>query len=305
MFAYPRLHRRVRFPARLHRPGHPRYAGPAPARIRLPAAASPARARLTTSPHARSRVRLSGLVRSTTGAGPRFTGGSLYYYPGFNGGVKEDVVKFSTDYAHFISRPYGLEAVMRVRASKGADAVRAAAGPRPRRIPDTGLCLRRGRVPCVAPLDGPPLGIRMTGYHGHFFIRSMDLLALPSVSPDNSYGYQVALDEPIQGNVACFQAGLLYTTSFGNGSCSVVARPRPVLRRAARSVDTKTAALGPDGRATSRGAGVPRRTSDPRAHARASGHERSGRPLQLGVGASDDQFAGQDGCAAGPGRNPS
>ena len=55
----------------------------------------------------------------------------------------------------------------------------------------------------------------MTGYHGHFFIRSMDLLALPSVSPDNAFGYQLTLDEPIQGNLVCFQAGLLYTTSFG------------------------------------------------------------------------------------------
>lgn len=53
------------------------------------------------------------------GAGPRFTGGSLYTYPNFSGAVAEDVVKFATDYAHFISRPYGLEAVMRVRASKG------------------------------------------------------------------------------------------------------------------------------------------------------------------------------------------
>ena len=59
------------------------------------------------------------------------------------------------------------------------------------------------------------LGVRMTGYHGHFFIRSMDLLALPCVSPENSFGYQLALDEPVQGNLVCFQAGLLYTTNFG------------------------------------------------------------------------------------------
>jgi len=62
-------------------------------------------------------------------------------------------------------------------------------------------------------------GVRMTGYHGHFFIRSMDLLALPGVSPDNAYAYQLTLDEPVQGNVVCFQAGLLYTTSFGAAAC--------------------------------------------------------------------------------------
>ena len=43
----------------------------------------------------------------------------------------------------------------------------------------------------------------------------MDLLALPCVSPENSFGYQLALDEPVQGNLVCFQAGLLYTTNFG------------------------------------------------------------------------------------------
>jgi protein transport protein SEC24 len=55
----------------------------------------------------------------------------------------------------------------------------------------------------------------MTGYHGNFFLRSMDLLALPSVSPDNAFAYQLGLDEPVTGNLVCFQAGLLYTTSFG------------------------------------------------------------------------------------------
>ena len=52
-------------------------------------------------------------------AGPRFTSGSVYYYPGFNGAVQEDAVKFAADFEHFISRPFGLEAVIRVRASKG------------------------------------------------------------------------------------------------------------------------------------------------------------------------------------------
>lgn len=41
---------------------------------------------------------------------PRFTGGSIYYYSAFNATRSEDATKFSTELAHFLSRPLGLEA---------------------------------------------------------------------------------------------------------------------------------------------------------------------------------------------------
>jgi len=59
------------------------------------------------------------------------------------------------------------------------------------------------------------LGIRITSYHGNFFTRSTDLLALPNVNPDNSYTMQMAIEENLTTNIVCFQTALLYTTSFG------------------------------------------------------------------------------------------
>jgi hypothetical protein len=61
-----------------------------------------------------------GRVGPSPAAGPRFTAGSVYCYPGFAGAAAADSTQFASDYARFIARPYGLEAVMRVRASKGA-----------------------------------------------------------------------------------------------------------------------------------------------------------------------------------------
>ncbi len=68
----------------------------------------------------------------------------------------------------------------------------------------------------------------MTGFHGNFFIRSMDLLALPTVSPDNSYAYQMVVEENIVGAVVCFQTALLYTTSYGERRIRVLTLALPV-----------------------------------------------------------------------------
>ena len=106
----------------------------------------------------------------------KHTGGSIYHYPGFNANRPEDSVKFSSEFSHFLSRPIGLEAVLRVRASKG---------------------------------------IKMVSFYGNFFLRSSDLLALPNVSPDNSYAMEMTLNENIVGSTACFQTALLHTSSNG------------------------------------------------------------------------------------------
>jgi len=50
---------------------------------------------------------------------PHFTGGSLFYYPDFNAARTEDAFKFASDLSRHLSHPFGLEAVLRVRASKG------------------------------------------------------------------------------------------------------------------------------------------------------------------------------------------
>jgi protein transport protein SEC24 len=51
---------------------------------------------------------------------PRYTGGQVYYYPGFNAGRSEDAIKFATEFGTVLASPIGLEAVIRVRGSRGA-----------------------------------------------------------------------------------------------------------------------------------------------------------------------------------------
>ena len=49
----------------------------------------------------------------------KVTGGTIHYYPGFTGGNAEDVAKLSSDMTAFFSTSFCLEAVLRVRASRG------------------------------------------------------------------------------------------------------------------------------------------------------------------------------------------
>ncbi|KAJ3107060.1 COPII subunit [Phlyctochytrium planicorne] len=119
----------------------------------------------------------------------KFTGGSVFYYPQFNSNRQEDVTKFSKEMQHFLSRPIGLEAVLRVRASKG---------------------------------------IKMTAFHGNFFLRSTDLLALPNVSPDNSYAIEMSIQDILTSNVACFQTALLHTSSNGERRIRVLTLAVPI-----------------------------------------------------------------------------
>ncbi|KAJ3118535.1 COPII subunit [Phlyctochytrium bullatum] len=119
----------------------------------------------------------------------KFTGGSVFYYPNFNAQRNEDVIKVTKEMQHFLSRPIGLEAVLRVRASKG---------------------------------------IKMTAFHGNFFLRSTDLLALPNVSPDNSYAIEMSIQDVLTSNVACFQTALLHTSSNGERRIRVLTLAIPV-----------------------------------------------------------------------------
>jgi hypothetical protein len=50
---------------------------------------------------------------------PHYTSGQTYYYPAFNAGRTEDAMKFAHEFGEVISTPIMLEAVMRVRASRG------------------------------------------------------------------------------------------------------------------------------------------------------------------------------------------
>lgn len=84
----------------------------------------------------------------------RHSGGSVFYYPSFN----EDrspalAARFRRELSHVLRRNVGFESVLRIRCTKG---------------------------------------VSISTYHGHFFIRSSDLLSLPVLSPDMCVGAALA-----------------------------------------------------------------------------------------------------------------
>lgn len=50
---------------------------------------------------------------------PHYTSGQTYFYPAFNAVKSEDAIKFAHEFGEVIAMPIMLEAVMRVRATKG------------------------------------------------------------------------------------------------------------------------------------------------------------------------------------------
>jgi protein transport protein SEC24 len=55
----------------------------------------------------------------TPGCLPRYTAGQTYFYPGFNAARPEDALKFAHEFGEVLASPIGMEAVIRVRASRG------------------------------------------------------------------------------------------------------------------------------------------------------------------------------------------
>ncbi|KAH7679271.1 protein transport protein SEC24 protein [Dioscorea alata] len=73
-------------------------------------------------------------------------------------------------------------------------------------------------------------GVRFTTYHGHFMLRSTDLLALPAVDCDKAFAMQLALEETlITTQTAYFQVALLYTSSSGERRIRVLTTAVPVV----------------------------------------------------------------------------
>lgn len=91
--------------------------------------------------------------------------------------LQRDGPKLSSDLERNLTRTTGWEAVMRIRCSRG---------------------------------------LRISSFNGSFFIRSSDLLALPTVDPDKAFAVQIAHEEQVlDGNSAYIQSALLYTASCG------------------------------------------------------------------------------------------
>lgn len=125
---------------------------------------------------------------ATLGCLPRYTAGQTYLYPGFNASRSEDAIKFATEFGKVLAMPIGLEAVIRVRASRG---------------------------------------IRMSAFHGNFFIRSTDLLALPVVPQDQNYVIELQIEDDIKGSFVVIQTAVLHTTCYGERRIRVITQAMP------------------------------------------------------------------------------
>ncbi|KXN89326.1 Protein transport protein SEC24 [Leucoagaricus sp. SymC.cos] len=119
---------------------------------------------------------------------PHYTSGQTYYYPAFNAARPEDALKFAREFGEVLSMPIMLEAVMRVRASRG---------------------------------------LRMSSFHGNFFVRSTDLLAMPAVPQDQSYAIEIQIEEAITTPFVVFQTAVLHTTCYGERRIRVVTLALP------------------------------------------------------------------------------
>ena len=59
------------------------------------------------------------------------------------------------------------------------------------------------------------LGLRMASFHGNFFVRSTDLLAMPAVPQDQSYAIEIQIEETITAPFVVMQTAILHTTCYG------------------------------------------------------------------------------------------
>ncbi|KIL59467.1 hypothetical protein M378DRAFT_26985 [Amanita muscaria Koide BX008] len=119
---------------------------------------------------------------------PHYTSGQTYYYPAFNAARTEDAIKFAHEFGQVMAMPVMLEAVMRVRASRG---------------------------------------LRMASFHGNFFVRSTDLLAMPAVPQDQSYAIEIQIEEAITTPFVVLQTAVLHTTCYGERRIRVITLALP------------------------------------------------------------------------------
>ena len=109
----------------------------------------------------------------------KFSAGNTYYYENFDTRITPMRKRLEHDVNHYLTRAIGLEAVLRLRCTKG---------------------------------------IFMNQFYGHFFVRSQDLLSLPNVSPDSGFCFALTLEDdlPASSPFAFFQVALLYTSAMGD-----------------------------------------------------------------------------------------
>ncbi|VDB88711.1 unnamed protein product [Peniophora sp. CBMAI 1063] len=119
---------------------------------------------------------------------PHYTSGQTFFYPAFNAARAEDAVKFAHEFGAVLAQPILVETIIRVRASRG---------------------------------------VRMSSFHGNFFLRSTDLLAMPTVPNDVSYTIELEVEETLSQPYIIIQTGVLHTTCNGERRVRVVTTALP------------------------------------------------------------------------------
>lgn len=67
----------------------------------------------------------------------------------------------------------------------------------------------------------------MASFHGNFFVRSTDLLAMPAVPTDQSYVIEVQIEDTITAPFVVLQTAVLHTTCYGERRIRVITLALP------------------------------------------------------------------------------
>ncbi|SCU86295.1 LAME_0D05424g1_1 [Lachancea meyersii CBS 8951] len=113
----------------------------------------------------------------------RFTAGQTHFYPGWSASKLTDVMKFTKEFSKHLTMDLSMEAVMRARGSSG---------------------------------------LRMTRFYGHFFNRSSDLCAFPTFPRDQSYVFEISIDEQLVRDFAYLQIAVLLSLNTGQRRIRVI-----------------------------------------------------------------------------------
>lgn len=118
----------------------------------------------------------------------RYTAGQIYHYPKFNIKNNNHYIKFYNELSKHLSMDISMETVMRARGSRG---------------------------------------IKMKEFFGHFFSRSSDLCAFPTIPRDQSYVFEACIDETINSDYAFIQVAVLLSLNNSQRRIRVITLALP------------------------------------------------------------------------------
>lgn len=119
---------------------------------------------------------------------PRYTAGQTHFYPGYNASNISDFNKFTTEFSKHITMDISFETVMRARGSTG---------------------------------------LKTSAFYGHFFNRSSDLCAFSTMPRDQSYVFDISIEDTITTDYCYFQVAVLLSLNNGQRRIRVITLALP------------------------------------------------------------------------------